>query len=149
MSRVLPWCLLLGDEQACASARVVTCANIQGIILLGAESPIEHVRPEEAVQMALLMGEPSPEPSMVTHTHRPDGMLPGRLLFIHSSQDRVIHHGQIQQLAELWGATYLELQCDAQPEHPDVSWANDLQHDFLTLRMLRSVVHEVFTFISK
>lgn len=127
----------------------MSAANINGLILLGAESPIEAVRPEEAVMMALSMGEPTPEATEITHKTQP--RIPTeRMLFIHSSQDRVIHHSQIEQLAEAWGGVeFILLHCDAHPEQPNVPWAADLQHDFLTHDMLTSVVSHVFDMVSK
>jgi hypothetical protein len=136
--------------QVCASEKVVTSANIEGIILLGSESPIEAIRSEEAIQMALSLGEQPPESTMVKHDTRPVGIPPEQMLFVHSSQDRVIHYSQIEQLADAWGGTFVKFDdCDVQPEHPGVPWANDLQHDFLTYNMLINVVQQVFKFLGQ
>lgn len=129
---------------------MVESANIKGLILLGSESPVEAVRSEDLMQMALLDGHPPPEPATITHSDRPTAVAPEDMLFIHSSQDRVIHYTQIEQLANNWGGVkFAKLNCDAVPEHPSVPWADDLQHDFLTYHLLTSVIDSIFVMLNK
>ncbi len=124
---------------------MVAAAGIKGLVLLGSESPIEVLRPS----FPLDEEESGPQDHPTIHVNKPASIDADKMLFIHSSRDRVIHPLQIQQLAELWGCPQrcVTLSDSASPDYSAASWADDIQHDFINKGMLRSVTNLTLEFL--
>lgn len=132
--------------QLCESSGIVAGAKIHGLLLLGSESPTEQLRTNEMV----FWGEDpmDHEEPVVIHSSKPDAIPAEAILCIHAENDRVIHHMQIDQLAERWGCRFVRLKSDVKPDHDNASWANDIQHDFMAKDMLMQVLFYMFTHIT-
>lgn len=122
--------------------------------MIGSESPIESLATD---MNTLLFGgmmdlseveqQQPPSPPIMIHTTRPPSLPAQNILCIHSRKDRVIHPLMIQQFADSWGCTYVELHSSVVPDHPSVEWADDIQHDFIAKDMLLNVIEMTANFI--
>ncbi len=132
--------------QLCCSDKVVSGANIVGLLMLGSESPIE-VLPSRAQQYMAMTGEAveyDPEPPHIVHLEKPRAIPTEFISIIHSENDKVISSLLMKQLAETWGCRYVGLQYPDKSDSIHVDWAADVQHDFLSRDMLRRIIDLTF-----
>jgi predicted esterase len=141
--------------QACANPRVIRAAQICGLVMLGSESPIERVTQEH--RNPLLEDEVSSErvpscgtkePELVFH-ERPQ--LPShQVLIVHAKSDRVISWKQMEQLAARWSVPFVLLDGKSTADTflgQTVQWADDVQHDFISLDLLGPLLVELNRFL--
>ena len=138
------------SAQVCSSSKIVAGSNIVGLLLLGSESPIEAL-PSRAQQYMALTGEEiaDNEPPNIIHLERPTSIPLQNIAVIHSENDRVISSVQMEQLSRAWGCRYVSMRYPDRADNIHAPWAADVQHDFLSRDMLKSVLEHTIQMISE
>lgn len=148
------------------SDRLVEALGICGLVMLGSESPLERLTGSgfglppgiHATHTASLArgaerpdGGETPDggegPDLLIHVARPSRLRPEMIRIIHARHDAVISRLQAEQLAAAWQVPCTVYHSAAKPDDPACAWSDDVQHDFISLDLLKMIFTELTCFL--